>query len=112
MRSLRFYTYVLLFVGGEKKHWHFAIQARSSIRTCLAQLNFISEVVFLENNFINNFIGEAKLFWKKCLYAYIKERNGGERCNKLLFSALSQLMSLWEEKKNSFIHEAVLEISV
>jgi len=41
----------------------------------------------------------------------MRERNE-ESYNKLLFLALSQLMSLWEEKKNNFTHEAALEISV
>ena len=42
------------------------------------------------------------------------ERKGEENCNKLLFSASSQLISLWEEKKDSFTftHETVLKISV
>jgi hypothetical protein len=35
------------------------------LRACLSQLNFTSEAVFLENNFMSNFIGEAELFWKK-----------------------------------------------
>jgi hypothetical protein len=42
----------------------------------------------------------------------MRERNERESCNKLLFSASSQLMSLGEKNKNSFIHEAVLETSV
>jgi hypothetical protein len=36
-------------------------------RACLAQLNFISKAVFLENSFMSDFLDEAKLFWKKCL---------------------------------------------
>ena len=37
------------------------------VRACLAQLNFNSETVFLENSFMSNFIGKAEQFWKKCL---------------------------------------------
>jgi hypothetical protein len=40
------------------------------------------------------------------------EREMRENCNKLLSSALSQLMSLREKKKNSFIYKAILKINV
>ena len=40
------------------------------------------------------------------------ERNEGESCDKLLFSASPQLMLLWEKEKNSFMGEAILEMSV
>jgi len=33
----------------------------------LAQLNFTGEAVFLENNFMSDFLDEAELFWKKYL---------------------------------------------
>ena len=36
-------------------------------RACLAQLNFTSEAVFLENSFMGDFLDEAELFWRKCL---------------------------------------------
>jgi len=39
----------------------------TKLRACLAQLNFTSETVLLENSFMSNFAGEAELFWKKCL---------------------------------------------
>jgi len=31
-------------------------------RACLAQLNFTSKAVFLENSFMSDFLDEAKLF--------------------------------------------------
>jgi len=31
---------------------------------CLAQLNFTSKAVFLENSFMSDFLDEAELFWK------------------------------------------------
>jgi len=41
------------------------------------------------------------------------EREMGDRdAISSFFSASSQLMSLWEEKKNSFTHKTVLEINV
>ena len=40
------------------------------------------------------------------------ERNEGKSWDKLFFSASSQLMSLWEGEKNSFMHETVWEMSV
>jgi len=53
---------------------------------CLAQLNFISKGVFLENSFMSNLLGEAELFWKKYLvkqlhqqlHTWMGERNEGE----------------------------------
>ena len=38
-----------------------------ALRACLAQLNFTSKAVFLENSFMSDFLDEAELFWKKCL---------------------------------------------
>ena len=32
------------------------------IRVCLAQFNFTSKTVFLENSFMSNFLDEAELF--------------------------------------------------
>ena len=37
-----------------------------ALRACLAQLNFTSKAVFLENSFMSDFLDEAELFWKKC----------------------------------------------
>jgi len=42
-------------------------QINAQLRACLAQLNFTSKAVFLENSFMSDFLDEAKLFWKKCL---------------------------------------------
>jgi len=41
--------------------------AKLLFRVCLAQLNFTSEAVFLENSFMSDFLDKAELFWKKCL---------------------------------------------
>jgi len=35
------------------------------LRACLAQLNFTSKAIFLENSFMSDFLDEAELFWKK-----------------------------------------------
>jgi len=35
------------------------------LRSCLAQFNFTSKAVFLENSFMSNFLNEAELFFKK-----------------------------------------------
>jgi hypothetical protein len=57
-------------VGGaaqqRTRRWPQALMmGQTGLRACLAQVNFTS--VFLENNFMSDFLDEAELFWKKCL---------------------------------------------
>jgi len=82
----------------------------------LAQLNFTSKAVFLENSFMSNFLNEAKLFWKKCLvnsltnyFLHRWEKERRERAAiSYFFSASSHSYFGERRRKNSFIHEAVL----
>jgi len=48
-------------------HTHSLSSSSARQRACLAQLNFTSKAVFLENSFMSDFLDEAELFWKKCL---------------------------------------------
>ena len=43
------------------------VKEHTVLRACLAQLNFTSKAVFLENSIMSDFLDEAELFWRKCL---------------------------------------------
>ena len=86
----------------------------------MAQLNFTSKAVFLENSFMSDFLDEAELCLEKIFSkiasqttSCIVEREIRESCNKLLFFQLHPNLCLCERRgKNNFTHEAVLKISV
>jgi hypothetical protein len=67
----------------------------NELRIYLAQLNFTSKVVFLENRFTRVFFSGTKLFRTKVLGKVASPTAyEGESWDKLLFSASSQLIYL------------------
>ena len=100
---------------------HYWLERKNGIyRACLAQLSFTSKAVFLkqlhEQLFKWSWAVLEKLFGKTAsptAFMHGWEREMGKRAGiSYFFSVSSQLMSLWEGEKNSFMDEAVLEMSV
>jgi hypothetical protein len=59
--DIKYSTAAAQYRGKKKKNRSYILWA------CLVQVSFTSKVVFLENSSMNDFLDEAKLFWKNCL---------------------------------------------